>query len=294
MPAYNAAQTIAQSVASALSQTVPDLEVIVVDDGSEEPVSCTLKAVDDGRLRVMRTARNHGVAAARNSGLAAARAPVIAQLDADDWWQESHLEGLLAALADRTVGLAYANAKVVGHPNGLDRWIGDLRAEESWRKCVTRQQRHPVDNLAALYQGNPIPSPAVAMRTAAARAVGGYPEWLTVGEEYLLYIRLMRAGWRFAYVDQPTGVYRWPQPGRGATFDRRHNARQEAKLFAALALASPRDRAIRARLAGELADVLTTHVPGSPAAWHLLRRGWEACAGSPPDRLTANRERKSR
>ena len=59
----------------------------------------------------------------------------------------------------------------------------------------------PVNDLARLYAGNPAPSPTVVMRTDAVRGVGGYPTWLSVGEDYLLYIRLRRAGWRLAYVD---------------------------------------------------------------------------------------------
>ena len=109
------------------------------------------------------------------------------------------------------------------------------------------------------------------MRTAAARAAGGYPPWLTVGEDYFLYLKLLRAGWRFSYVDRASAVYRWPQPGRGATFDRRRAVRQQAKLYAALALSAPGEPAISLRLARELAEVVATHVPGSLAAWRLAR-----------------------
>jgi glycosyltransferase involved in cell wall biosynthesis len=272
IPAHNAASTIEQAVVSALTQTISDLEVIVVDDGSLRPVAGSLDAVHDPRLQILRTARNRGVAAARNTALAAARAPVVAQLDADDWWQQSHLAGLLEALEDPGVGLAYANAEVIGHPQGLDRWIDVSAPGRNPARSVTVWQPHPVRDLATLYQGNPIPSPGVAMRTAAARAVGGYPEWLTVGEDWLLYMRLLRTGWRFSYVDRRSAVYRWPESRRGATFNRQHNAREAAKLFALLALASPRERAIRVRLAGELANIVSTHVPGSLSAWHLISR----------------------
>jgi glycosyltransferase involved in cell wall biosynthesis len=272
MPAYNAEATIGEAVQSALAQTVPDIEVIVVDDGSAQPIAEALAPIRDPRLRVLRTAGNHGVAAARNSALVAARAPVVAQLDADDAWRETHLEALLARMEDPDVGLAYANAAVRGHPNGLDRWIGAWSEHDGGPRPFSEPSIHPVNDLAVLYGGNPIPSPAVAIRTAAARAVGGYPPWLTVGEDYLLYIRLLAAGWRFAYVDELSAIYRWPEPGRGATFDRRRHARQGVKLFAALAVSSPADRAVRARLGAELKNVVTSHVPGSLPAWRALRR----------------------
>ncbi len=270
-PAYNAELTIAESVGSALAQSVSDLEVIVVDDGSDQPIASALRAIGDDRLRIVRTVRNRGVSAARNSALALARAPIVAQLDADDCWHECHLEGLLAALSDPAVGLAYANAEVRGHPKGFDRWIELCGSRVERRRAVTGSRVHPVNDLADLYFGNPIPSPAVAMRTAAVRTVGAYPEWLKVGEDYLLYLRLRRAGWRFSYVDRLSAIYRWPDSSRGATFNRRRSARQQVKLFAALALTSPDEPAIRARLTSELIDVLLTHVPGSVTAWRLLR-----------------------
>jgi glycosyltransferase involved in cell wall biosynthesis len=271
-PAYNADSTIVDAVSSALRQTIADLEVIIVDDGSIHPVGDTLSSLRDDRLRIIRMPRNRGVGAARNTALRAARAPLVAQLDADDLWRESHLEDLLPAFADPRVGLAYTNAEVIGHPHGLDRWIADRTPDDGLPAWISDTGAHPVNDLGALYQANPVPSPAVIVRTDAARAVGGYPEWVSVGEDYLLYIRIRRAGWLFAYVDTRSAVYRWPEPGRGATFNLRRNARQEAKLFAVLAFESPRDPAIRKRLLRELADVVATHVPAAAPLWRVVRR----------------------
>jgi succinoglycan biosynthesis protein ExoU len=270
MPAYNAEQTIADAVASALSQTVSDIEVVVVDDGSARPAADALASVHDERVRILRSVANRGVSAARNSALAAASAPVVAQLDADDLWKETHLEGLLGELDDPSVGLAYANAEVIGHPRGARLWIPsrDLREPAVQGPTVS----HPVNDLDTLYRGNPIPAPAVVMRTHAARAAGGYPKWLKVGEDYLLYIRLMRAGWRFAFVDRATAVYRWPEPGRGATYDRRAHARQELKLLIALIAASPQDPVLRAEVPRHLREIVETHVPGSVWIARNVRR----------------------
>jgi succinoglycan biosynthesis protein ExoO len=270
MPAFNAEQTIARAVASALAQTVSELEVIVVDDGSTCPSALALEAVTDERLRILRSVANRGVAAARNSALHAARAPLVAQLDADDSWKADHLESLLPALEEPQVGLAYANAEVIGHPRGARLWIPEAgsAADEAVQNGAVS---HPVNDLDTLYRGNPIPAPAVAIRAAAARAAGGYPTWLTVGEDYMLYIKLLRAGWRFAYVDRATTVYRWPEPGRGATFNRRRVARQEIKRLAVLLASSPLDPVLRAQLHRWLAQVVATHVPGSVPIARKLR-----------------------
>jgi glycosyltransferase involved in cell wall biosynthesis len=262
MPAYNAAATIAEAVSSALAQTIGELEVIVADDGSLEPVAGALAGIADERLRIVRRPHNGGVSAARNSALAIARAPLVAQLDADDRWQPDHLEHLLPSFADPAVGLAYANVEIVGFPES-DRWIAERVRDDGLPRWISDRAIHPVNDLRVLYRGNPIPAPAVVMRTEAVRGAGGYPEWLTVGEEYLLYIRLRRAGWRFAYVDRRSAIYRWPEPGRGVTFDQRRNSRQQAKLFAALALSSRPDPAIFARLGRELLGMGKTYVLAS-------------------------------
>ncbi|MGZ4187898.1 MAG: glycosyltransferase family 2 protein [Solirubrobacteraceae bacterium] len=270
MPAYNAERTIAETVASALAQTMADLEVIVVDDGSARPVAAALESVRDERVRILRSVANRGVSAARNSALAAARAPVVAQLDADDLWKQTHLEGVLGELEDPSVGLAYANAEVIGHPRGARLWIPSRDASEP--AVQGSGVSHPVNDLNTLYQGNPIPAAAVAMRTHAARAAGGYPRWLKVGEDYVLYIRLLQAGWRFAYVDRVSAVYRWPEPGRGATFNRRRNTRQQLKLLLALIADSPREPVLRAQLPMHLARIVQTHIPGCVWIARNMRR----------------------
>src|SRR5205085_10516848 len=66
LPAWNAGETLGESVASALAQTMGDFELLVVDDGSEVPAATTLAEVDDPRLRLITLPRNRGVARARN------------------------------------------------------------------------------------------------------------------------------------------------------------------------------------------------------------------------------------
>lgn len=269
-PAYNASATVAEAVASVLGQTMEELELIVVDDGSSEPITDSLLAVCDQRLRVIRTA-NRGVSAARNTALATARSPIVAQLDADDFWRPDHLEALLPAFDDPAVGLAYANAEIIGWEL-MDRAIVRTKPGEKPPDWLNDRSLHPINDLSTLYQANRIPSPAAMMRTGAVLAIGGYPTWLTAGEEYYVYIKLLRAGWRFAYVDRMSAVYRWPEPGRGVSYNGRRQSRQGVKLFSMLAVSSPPNRAIFTRLGGELVNVTATHVPATVAVGRRLRR----------------------
>jgi cellulose synthase/poly-beta-1,6-N-acetylglucosamine synthase-like glycosyltransferase len=243
MPAYDAHATIAASVESALAQTVGDLELIVVDDGSATPIADALTGIRDERLRIVRHAVNRSVPAARNTALANARAPLVSQLDADDVWEPDYLESVLGLFDDPGVGLAYANAHILGHPSGVDTYIPDASV-------------HPMDTFPKIAEQNPIPALTVTMRTDAVRGIGGWPEWLPVAEDYYVWMRLARAGWRFAYVDRPLATYRWPEATRGLMHDERRTERNLLKMYAGFALRHPLTpgprRQVRTRVRQEL------------------------------------------
>jgi glycosyltransferase involved in cell wall biosynthesis len=243
MPAYRANATIRESVASALAQTVGDLEVIVVDDGSPEPVADALADIRDSRLRLLRHDRNRKAPAARNTALRAARAPFISQLDSDDVWHPEYLENVLPRFDDPGVGLVYSNAAIEGHPYGADTYI-----EHAWV--------HPMDQFPKIAEQNPVPALTATMRADAVRAVGGYAEWLWVCDDYHLYMKLAQAGWRFDYIDRKLATYRWPQPSRGQSYDRPKAEVDELKMFLGFVLRHPLTpgprRQARTRLRNEL------------------------------------------
>ena len=91
--AYNAEPYIADTCRSALAQTYPSIEVIVVDDGSTDRTAAIVRemSASDARLRLIQQP-NRGVAAARNAGIEAAAGEFIAPLDADDIWNHQKIE----------------------------------------------------------------------------------------------------------------------------------------------------------------------------------------------------------
>jgi glycosyltransferase involved in cell wall biosynthesis len=84
MAVYNAADYLGEAIASVLSQTWRDFELIVVDDASTDSSSAILDRVADPRLRVLRHVSNLGASLSRNDAIAAARGEYIAIMDADD------------------------------------------------------------------------------------------------------------------------------------------------------------------------------------------------------------------
>ncbi|MCJ2180064.1 glycosyltransferase family 2 protein [Novosphingobium album (ex Hu et al. 2023)] len=109
VPAYNAEQTIIRTLASIQAQTIGDLDIRVVDDGSEDATGQIIGSLQaqDPRIIGLRQ-ENSGVATARNTGMAGALGRFVAFCDADDIWHPQKLERQLAALAtDPAAGLCY-------------------------------------------------------------------------------------------------------------------------------------------------------------------------------------------
>lgn len=117
IPAHNAERYLREAVESALAQTWPNIEVIVVDDGSTDGTLGLAEALasKDACLRVIHQ-DNAGVGAARNRGIAEARGAFIAPLDADDFWHPTKLARQIAALEERgdRWGMAYCWSRSVG------------------------------------------------------------------------------------------------------------------------------------------------------------------------------------
>lgn len=260
IPAYNAGDTLGGAVESALGQTVGDLEVVVVDDGSETPAAEVLADVRDPRLRVVRHERNRGLSAARNTALDATRTALLSQLDADDTWAPEYLEAVLPCFDDPDVGLAYTDAQIVHGDGSLEPYL-------------TSHLDHPVDRFPELTEINPIAALTVTMRTAAVRSAGGYASWLWGGQDYHLYLKLAAAGWRFAYVDRPLALYRWPDDFGGMSSDSRKVVLNDLKLFGAFKLRHPL-------------------IPGPGK--RVLDRAWEAARLSMPVRSPAARAVRAR
>lgn len=120
IPTYNCEATIGKAILSVLGQSVPDIEVIVVDDGSVDRtrrIVANLAAVDD-RILFVALPKNGGVSAARNVGLAKASGEWIAVLDADDWFLPDRLRKMLLAAKRLDADLVCDNLRLFDHALG--------------------------------------------------------------------------------------------------------------------------------------------------------------------------------
>ena len=113
---YQRSGLVTRAIRSVLAQTVSDLELIVVDDGSTDGTADAVAAISDGRLTFVR--QDHGgLAKGRNRGAALANGPWIVFLDDDDDVEPQWLESFCAVFAD-DVGLVFAGHKKVNTKDG--------------------------------------------------------------------------------------------------------------------------------------------------------------------------------
>lgn len=143
IPAYNAAATVGETLASVSRQTWADLEIIAVDDGSQDATAEIIEAQarQDPRIRLIRQP-NAGVAAARNRGLAVATGEYAAWLDADDLWAPQKVERQLAAFAQAPTPLSfvYTGYRMVDEQGRIlrnHRTLSDISGDTLCRQIAT-------------------------------------------------------------------------------------------------------------------------------------------------------------
>jgi len=109
MPAYNAEQTIQESINSVINQTYTNWEILIIDDKSIDNTSQIIKqaAVKSSRIRIFAHLQNKGVAASRNKGIKEAKGSYIAFLDSDDLWHPNKLIKQLAFMKKNNAAISY-------------------------------------------------------------------------------------------------------------------------------------------------------------------------------------------
>lgn len=232
IPAFNCAPYIGQAVESVLAQTHPDVEVVVVDDGSTDETR-TVLAHFGSRIQVI-DQPNQGVSAARNAGMHAAAGDYLAFLDADDWWYPEKLSIQLATLERYPAsGVVFSDFSIVDE-RGVRRRERGVRAEYrllrlspslTWDRVF--MQSTTMDSTtgvgpsmrvyhgrieAMLFMGNFINTCSVLVRRDVAVEAGDFDRSLRTQEDYDYWLRIARHH-PFSYVDAPL-VARRKRPGQ--------------------------------------------------------------------------------
>ena len=200
IPSFNHAAYVEPAIASVLDQTLSDLELLVVDDGSTdgsaERVARFLERRGDARAQ-LRARENRGLCATLNEGLRWARGTYFAYLGSDDCWEKAKLERQVEAMeaAGPNAGACYSDCLVMDAEGQiLDRLSRQyrFRGGDIYRD-LAHMRFHP-------------PSPTNLFRRDRLILAGGFDETVPI-EDRDAWLRVARH-YRVAYVDEPLARFR--------------------------------------------------------------------------------------
>ena len=195
IPTHNRDEFLGSTIASVLSQTYSDFEIIVVDDNSGDRTHEVIKSIKDGRMKYIRHRDNMGPSAARNTAISSASGEYIAFLDDDDEWIPEKLQKQVELLdkCEPNICGVYSNRLVV------DKLSNRIIS-------TSPQAKKLKGNL--LYQlsiGSPIHTSTVLIRKRCIEKVGLFDETMSYMEDRDFWIRLS-LNWDFEYIDKPLTI----------------------------------------------------------------------------------------
>ena len=195
IPTYNRADLVGEAIESALRQTYPACEVIVVDDGSTDETPAVLARYGDA-IRRVRTA-NRGCAAARNTGVGLARGDYLAFVDSDDLLMPDKLATQVPVLETHPeVGFVYGPILLFGPELAGEVVDQPIRPDPEGSVAVE------------IFLTTRIGFGSVLLRRSAVERVSGFDETLRYNEDTDLLLRVA-LDWKAACVDTPLGRQRW-------------------------------------------------------------------------------------
>jgi glycosyltransferase involved in cell wall biosynthesis len=192
IPTHNRADELGRAIASVRRQTFPDVEIVVVDDGSTDPGAISFLDTLPADVVLIRQAQA-GPAAARNMGVRHAAGQFIFFLDSDDELASECLAALFEALHRRpAAGFAYSLVRLAGSASGI------IGSEPNFFECLFANRR-PY---------------AMLISRSVFEAIGGYDEAMRLGnEDWEFNIRLGLAGYHGVRVDEPLLIYQIAESG---------------------------------------------------------------------------------
>ena len=260
---------IVGAIASILGQGLRPAEILVIDDASTDGTAQLVAERFSNAVRVVGLPSNLGPSGARNHGVRLAKAPFVAFLDDDDEWLPSKLESQLGFIQQCGACMVFGRAQTI---DGKGSVLSD---------------RSPHHTEAASWPGilfwNPVHGPgSVLVRRETMLSVGGFPEGLRMGEDWVLWARLARHD-RLAFSDAMVTRYRVHEQqaaaGRSMTWIRERTLEALSELVgesrpaqAALVLnAYAYGGALRSLLAGRLAEARRLAMTGNGKIdWQLM------------------------
>ncbi|HIK38766.1 MAG: glycosyltransferase [Geminocystis sp.] len=184
MPVYNGEKYLEEAVESILAQSLPDFELIIINDGSTDKSLEILESLykKDSRIKLLNNVRNRGIVDCLNKGIKQARGKYIARMDADDIAIKERLERQLKFLENNPEYVAVGCRVLAIDAEGLPiKPFGD---------CFTHEE---IDKGNLRGVGSMIIHPAAVIRRESLEKVGGYRHY-SHAEDLDLFLRLAEIG----------------------------------------------------------------------------------------------------
>ena len=209
IPSYNTAQYITKAIKSALNQTLQEIEVIVVDDASQDNTVEIVRQINDVRLKLLINQKNLGAGGARNQALKAAKGKWVAVLDSDDWYSSNRLERLVTVATEK-------NADMVAD----DLYLIEDGKTTPWSTLISKNQEsiNSIKKIeAAEFVQSSIPdrpgfklgfSKPIFRRDFLIKHQIKYDETLKVAEDFWFYMDCFAYKASFYLVPEPYYYYR--------------------------------------------------------------------------------------
>src|SRR3972149_5012484 len=181
MPTYNHARYISEAITSVVKQTYSNLELIIIDNYSEDNTEAIVKSFADmdNRIRYQKFRNNGVIAASRNEGIKSASGEYIAFIDSDDFWLPDKLEKVMRVFdKERDVDLVCHDEYYVSGDDNRVIMIGKYGPHKKYRDM--------------LFKGNSISTSAVVVRRGKVLKAGLFSEQreFITAEDYELWLRL--------------------------------------------------------------------------------------------------------
>ena len=214
---YNYGQYVGRAIQSILDQTVRELEVVVVDDASEDDSVAVVSGLDDPRIRLFTSERNCGLVEAHNRALGEARGEWLTILDADDWIATRKTEAQLAA-ADSDPKLDIIGTHVVV----VDAQGGPHPMTAAYEAAINAP--HDFGDFRTWINTNSLCNSSTMVRRSTHHRLGTMMPGMLRAHDYEFWTRALKAGCRFGMVPEQLTTMRILTGTRDIGRSGRHDA----------------------------------------------------------------------
>lgn len=204
MPVYNNETYVSKAIESVLNQTIKDLELIIINDGSTDNTESVIKNYNDDRIKYYYQ-KNSGPGAARNYGMSLSKGEFIAFIDSDDMYKPNKLEEQLYFLSNNSqYSLVYCEAEVIDSDGN---YVADVKSDSNY---TIKEDMHA---FMLFRQVIPV-LPAIMIRRESYDAGFKYDESLFRGDDYDFVLKLSE---KFNFYYLPLNLYKYRRHTKNIT-----------------------------------------------------------------------------